>query len=39
MAQSGGASLVVQGLGLRAFTQGLRVQSLVRKLRSCKPYV
>ena len=31
-------SLAVQWLGLGAFTAGARVQSLVGKLRSCKPH-
>ena len=32
-----GNSLAVQWLGLGAFTAGAQVQSLVGKLRSCKP--
>ena len=35
----GGNSLVVQWLGLIAFTAGARVQSLLRELRSCKDTV
>ena len=31
-------SLVVQWLGLRAFTSGAQAQPLVRELRSCKPH-
>ena len=34
-----GNSLAVQWLGLSAFTAGVRVQSLVGELRSCKPQV
>ena len=34
---SPGNSLAVQCLGLSAFTVVVRVQSLVRELRSCKP--
>ena len=34
---AGQNSLVVQWLGLSAFTVGIWIQSLVRKLRSCKP--
>jgi len=33
-----GNSLVVQCFGLRAFTEGAQVQSLVRELRFCKPH-
>ena len=33
-----GNSLVVQWFGLRAFTEGAQVQSLVRELRFCKPH-
>ena len=32
-----GSSLVVQWLGLSAFTAGAQVQSLVREMRSHKP--
>ena len=35
---STGDSLVVQWLGLGAFTAGAWVQSLVREQRSCKPH-
>ena len=35
--QSLGNSLEVQWLGLSIFTARAQVQSLVRKLRSCKP--
>ena len=34
----GGNSLVVQSLGLGAFTSEAQVLSLVRELRYCKPY-
>lgn len=33
----GGNSLVVQGLGLMAFTAGTQVEALVEELRSSKP--
>ena len=33
----GGNSLMVQWLGLRTFTVGAQVQSLIEELRSCKP--